>query len=129
VSLLGDSTVFISQTVNFLTGVNSGVATFTATDGSGNSILADILGTGIPINLFQLELNGLFTFTGGTGLFAGATGQAPYAGTVTFTGPSSAISAVSFAGTVSQVPEEPTSIVLLISGLVVTAARRRIRRG
>jgi hypothetical protein len=67
-----------------------------------------------------------YTLTGGTGIFADATGSLLGTGTATFT-PTGVNSHIDIAGTVTTVPE-PASIVLVACGLVGVAAAGRARR-
>jgi hypothetical protein len=61
-------------------------------------------------------------FTGGTGLFAGATGMATLTGTLTRTSPTTqSITDGSYTGSLTIVPE-PNSLALLVSGGAVLAA-------
>jgi hypothetical protein len=58
-----------------------------------------------------------FAITGGTGIFAGATGEATLAGTITQTSPTTeTISNGSYTGSISTSPE-PSTLILLAGGL------------
>ena len=74
-----------------------------------------------------LTLQGLTTFTGGTGLFAGASGSASFNGSGNFVSQTQASVKFSHIGNVSVVPE-PSSGALLAGGLAALAAATR-RRG
>ena len=69
-----------------------------------------------------------FVITGGTGLFAGATGEATITGTITSTGPTTESINGSYVGSLALVPE-PSSLALLAPavavGAVVVVRRRR----
>jgi len=70
-----------------------------------------------------------FVITGGTGLFAGSTGEATIKGTITSTGPTTESITGSYVGSLTLVPE-PSSLALLasavaIGAVVVVRGRRR----
>ena len=70
-----------------------------------------------------------FVITGGTGLFAGATGEATITGTITSTGPTTESISGSYVGSLALVPE-PSSLALLapavaVGAVVVVRGRRR----
>jgi hypothetical protein len=80
---------------------------FGTTSGSGT-------GNGLGTATFTID----FLITGGTGLFAGATGEATITGTITTTSPTTESITGSYAG--SLVPE-PSSLVLLAPAVVIGA--------
>jgi hypothetical protein len=59
-------------------------------------------------------------FTGGTGIFVGATGEATFTGTLDRTSPTTASISGTYVGTLSGVPE-PSTLILLAHALVVGA--------
>ncbi len=70
-----------------------------------------------------------FVITGGTGLFAGATGEATITGTITSTSSTTESITGSYAGSLTLVPE-PSTLVLLapalaVGAIVVARGRRR----
>jgi hypothetical protein len=69
-------------------------------------------------------------FTGGTGLFAGATGEATITGTITSTSPTTESITGSYAGSLSTAVPEPSTLTLLapvaaVAAVVVVLRRRR----
>jgi hypothetical protein len=70
------------------------------------------------------------TITGGTGLFAGATGNILGIGSVTFIPGSFPLANVTLNGTINTTPTpEPTTIVLLSTGLTATQNSSKRRGG
>ena len=63
-------------------------------------------------------------FTGGTGIFAGAAGEATSLQTLIRTGPTTTSGSGTYVGTLSIVPE-PSSLALPASGALVLLYRRR----
>lgn len=63
-------------------------------------------------------------FTGGTGIFAGATGEATSLQMLIRTGPTTTSGSGTYIGTLSFIPE-PSSLALLASGALVLLYRRR----
>ncbi len=60
--------------VNLVAGIQIGRRTFTAAN--GDLMYADVVGTSTPIGPGLIGFTGTFTFTGGTGRFANASGTA-----------------------------------------------------
>ena len=108
---------------NSTTGIiSNGLFTFNFANGS--TLLGTISGSflpGIPSRSF------IFSITGGTGLFAGATGSLLGEGQVTILPGGINNSTVNFNGTITTVPE-PTTLLLLGTGLAGVAAKARKRR-
>ena len=112
--------------INMATGVGSGSNVFTAGNGDQlfGSFTVQVVPTAVP---GTVDLLGAATFTGGTGLFAGASGQAGFTGTALFTSPSTALASFSYDGTISMVPE-PGNWARFAMGLAALATRwRRLR--
>ena len=69
---LGKYTEHVTLQVNVLTGSATGAATFTAAN--GDTLTASITGQSTPTSPGVLSIVEVYTITGGTGRFAGATG-------------------------------------------------------
>ena len=74
-----------------------------------------------------MHVSAIFSITGGTGLFAGATGSLLANGQVTFLPGGFTNSTLNFTGTITTVPE-PATLVLLGTGLAGVATKVRKRR-
>jgi hypothetical protein len=72
---LGKYTSHASLRVNVMTGLGTGVETFTAAN--GDTLSTSVVGQGTPIGIppIMLSIVEVYTITGGTGRFAGATGS------------------------------------------------------
>ena len=69
---LGKYTEHVTQQVNVLTMSSTGASTFTAAN--GDTLTASITGQATPTSPGVLSIAEVYTITGGTGRFAGATG-------------------------------------------------------
>ena len=80
---LGRTTLFLNQVISFATGtIVSQELTFTAAN--GDILRAEESGTFAPNGPTAVTFNGTFTFVGGTGRFADATGTASFSGGAEF---------------------------------------------
>jgi uncharacterized protein (TIGR03382 family) len=112
--------------VNLSTGVGTGVNRFVA--GNGDELLGafDVqLAPGDSPG--ALLLTGTTVFTGGTGLFSGATGSARFSGSGSFISDATALTSLRFSGEINLVPE-PGSASLAMAGLLLAASWPRRRR-
>lgn len=118
----GLDTYFSTDIVNMATGAGQGTNIFTA--GNGDQLFGSFDVQITPTsNPGEVTLAGLVTFTGGTGLFAGATGSSVLTGLGQFTSQTSAIGHFDFNGEVTLVPE-PTTLLLTLPALLLVARRR-----
>ena len=94
---------------------------------NGSTLLGTIGGSVQPtVNGIQ-PVSFIFNVTGGSGLFAGATGSLMANGQVMFLPGGLSNSTVNFTGTITTVPE-PTTMLLLATGLAGVATKVRKRR-
>lgn len=112
--------------IDLSTGQGTGTHRFVATNGDElhGSFSVQML-PGADASLFSLI--GQVSFTGGTGAFLGATGNASFIGSVQFISASVALTRFDFSGNVTAVPE-PGSWAMVLAGLVCLNALARRRR-
>ena len=115
-----------TDVVNMGTGSGSGTNVFIADNGDQlfGSFTVQATPTATP---GALTLQGLTTFSGGTGLFSGASGSAAFTGNGSFISPTQALVSFVHSGSVAVVPE-PATGALIAGGLAVIAAVARRRR-
>jgi hypothetical protein len=87
------------QTVNLITQL--GTATYYFTAANGDVIEAKFFFTSLP-TATGVSLDGVWTITGGTGRFVGASGSGTTQGRVDFTGPDTGVGHVTMDGTLSS---------------------------
>jgi hypothetical protein len=112
------------------TGQGSGTNRFVAANGDEllGSFTLQVMPGDTP---GALTVQGQSTFTGGTGVFSGATGSATLLGSGQFISDTQALVNFRHEGQLSMVPE-PASAALLLSGIAVVGAqtvRQHKRRG
>jgi hypothetical protein len=113
--------------VNMATGAGTGTNVFTASSGDQlfGSFNVQIVPTDVPgsVNLF-----GHATFTGGSGLFDGATGSADFTGSAQFIDATTALASLNYSGSIALVPE-PGTWLLMALGLTAGLLQMRRQRG
>lgn len=111
--------------VNLATGVGSGFNTFF--DPDGNELYGSFTVQLLPGEGALLLLLGEMTFTGGTGVFAGASGSATFTGRARFESQTHALSSFFFSGNLQTVDAPPTA-GLLAAGIGMFLVQKRRRR-
>jgi hypothetical protein len=96
---LGKYTEHVTLQVNVLTMSSTGAATFTAAN--GDTFSASVVGQATRIGPTVLSIVEVYTITGGTGRFAGATGTFTLESTVDQT---TGVSTGTFSGAIDQMP-------------------------
>lgn len=118
---------FSTDVIDMSTGTGSGTNRFVA--GNGDELYGSFTVQVIPTAVANIvELIGQADFTGGTGLFSGASGSAQFNGTGEFTSEGSAIASLTYSGSISLVPE-PGSGLLVSAGVAALALGGRRRNG
>jgi hypothetical protein len=119
---------FSTDVIDMSTGVGNGINVFTSSNGDELHGIFSV--QVIPTALSHIvDLIGQATFTGGTGLFSGASGSAVLTGRGVFAPDgASAQTLLEYRGTVSLVPE-PGSALLVSGGLLALALRGRRQLG
>ena len=113
------STVDFSHPPNILISGGTFLETFV-----GGTLFGTSTGSGTASGTGTATFAADFVFTGGTGIFVGATGSAHITGTITVTSPTTeAISDAHYTGTLDAVPE-PSTMTLFAAGLAVYGWRR-----
>ncbi len=110
-----------TDVVDMSTGQGSGSNRFSTA--AGDELLGSFAVQVLPVSPGVVDLLGTLVFSGGTGLFAGASGAASFVGHGQFISASTALSSFDFTGTVTVVPE-PQAAALMLAGLLGGAAWR-----
>lgn len=118
---LGD--YFSTDVIDMSTGAGTGTNRFVATNGDElfGSFSVQVIPTAVAS---ILDVIGQAEFTGGTGIFSGASGSAQFTGTGEFTSETVANLNLTYTGSIVLVPE-PASLLLLSAGLAVMFLRGR----
>lgn len=90
----------ISETVNLETG--DGIATYRFVAANRDEVHVDFAFTAIPTSPGVYTIQGAWQVVGGTGRFAGASGDGTYTGQVEFAGPLTAVGQFEAEGTISS---------------------------
>ena len=91
----------ISETIDLSTGVGEAVHEFTAAN--GDTIVISFNLQLIPTSPISFDVVGVWTITGGTGRFVGASGSGEFWGTGEFTSATTAVAAFEMKGNISSV--------------------------
>lgn len=115
-----------TDVVDMATGQGSGNNRFVAANGDEllGSFTLQVIPTATP---GTLRLEGLTLFSGGTGIFAGASGSAGFIGNGTFISDTRALVSFVHDGQLSMVPE-PATAALLLGGLAAMGLRASRRQ-
>jgi hypothetical protein len=116
---------FSGDVLDLGNGQGSGTNRFVTADGELFGSFNVQFIPGADASLFSLV--GQMVFTGGTGVFLGASGSGSFEGSGQFVSASLANTHFSFLGNVSAVPEPRTGL-LLARGLASAGVRHRVRR-
>jgi len=104
-----------TDVIDMSTGVGSGNNRFVAAN--GDELYGTFSVQVIPTaEAHIVGLSGLATFSGGTGIFSGASGSATLIGTGVFSSDTHAEASLQYSGSIALVPE-PGSAALLLAGL------------
>jgi len=120
-TLQSTSTVDFGHPPNIV--ISDGMFTETFSDGT---LFGTSSGDGTASGLGSAQLTLDLVITGGTGLFAGNTGEATSLQTIMSTSPTTGAGSGTYVGTLSTVPE-PSSLALLAPATLFVFYRRRSR--
>jgi hypothetical protein len=125
-TLFGSFTASSDSTIDFSTPPNIGISSgsFLETFGGG-TLFGTSSGSGTASGTGTAAVTIDLLFTGGTGLFAGDTGNATITGTITTTGPTTESFSGTYSGSLTTVPE-PGYLLLLAPAAVIMFRRRSV---
>ncbi len=116
----GTSTIDFSNPPNIT--VSSGIFLETFSQGT---LFGTDTGSGTASGTGTAALSLVFSITGGTGIFAGATGDIVASVVVTSAGPATESESGTYAGSLSLAAPEPGSLILLTSAAMLAFCLRR----